>query len=158
MFDAIWDYLEETPFASVCIAQGGDYIGGGDSDSNIHVLSVSSDRKAMNSFFCRTDRRFRFSARINEDVVAYTEQQRAGVPFLTIYQVSLAQVQTQQNSGGMTELYLDVGTYVKSWYAVMYAPSCVSIAEMGNKWMRLHHRVDWNACAPKIVRESLRRP
>ena len=67
------------------------------------------------------------------------------------------QKRTQTNPGGMTDLYLDAGTYVKSFYSVMYAPSCVTIRDMGRINRRLHHRVDWNAAAPKILPETARK-
>jgi hypothetical protein len=38
---------------------------------------------------------------------------------------------------------------------VMWAPSCVRIAEMG-RYRRIHHQVLWNKAVPKIVRESVR--
>lgn len=41
------------------------------------------------------------------------------------------QMQTQKNAGGMTETYLESGTYLKSFYSVMYAPSCVKLNTMG---------------------------
>lgn len=45
--------------------------------------------------------------RINEDVNTYTNLGRCGELFMTIGAVQLGQKQTQKNSGGMTELYLD---------------------------------------------------
>lgn len=79
--------------------------------------------------------------RINEDVNTYTNLGRRGELFMTIGAVQLGQKQTQKNSGGMTELYLDSGTYVKSFYSVMYAPSCVKISLMGASHKRIHHQV-----------------
>lgn len=43
----------------------------------------------------------------------------------------------------MTELYLDAGTYVKSFYTVMYCPSCVVVSAMGTAHRRLHHHIKW---------------
>lgn len=114
-------------------------------------------RKAMNSFFCATDRPFLFTGRINEDVNAYVGLGRRGDIFFTYMPIQLNQLQTQSNAGGLTELYLDSGTYLKSYYTVMVAPSCVKINLMGSTNMRLHHRVDWNATAPKIVAERYRK-
>ena len=68
--------------------------------------------------------------------------------------VQLNQMASQSNSGGMTELYLDSGTYVKSFYTIMVAPSCVTIAPMGVKNRRLHHRIDWGKAVPMIISES----
>lgn len=63
---------------------------------------------------------------------------------------------TQQNKGGLTDIYLTLGTYVKSFYSVMVEPSCVKVALMGVRNKRLHHQIKWNACTPKIMRESVK--
>lgn len=144
-----------TPFASIALGQGGDYFGGRDSTS---LESIKATRKAMNSFLCDTQRRFSFLGRLNEDVNAYTALQRAGLPFLTVLQISLNQMQTQAKSGGLTEAYLESGTYVKSFYSVLAAPSCVKVSVTGTAHPRIHHVVDWNSCAPMILHERHRRP
>ncbi len=59
--------------------------------------------------------------------------------------------------GGLTGVYLRVGTYTKSMYSIMYCPSAVKIDVMGNFDMRIHHRVNYKACAPKIVSEQWRK-
>jgi hypothetical protein len=67
---------------------------------------------------------------------------------------------TQSSAGGMTELYLDGGTYIKTFYSVMYAPSCVKIGMMGDPrspHYRIHHKINWLNTAPKILRESCKR-
>jgi hypothetical protein len=153
-FSEIVKYLERTSFASIALAQGGDHLGGG---AGSYARKISTKRKAMNTFFCATDRSFQFVGRVNEDVNTYTCEQRKGLSFLTILGASIVQKQTQSNAGGMTDLYKDSGTYVKSFYSMMYCPSGVIISEMGEKHRRLHHRVNWNACAPKIIREVHRK-
>lgn len=40
---------------------------------------------------------------------------------------------------------------------VMFAPSAVQIAVMGDKEKRIHHRVNWKFAAPLIIRESLKK-
>jgi len=82
---------------------------------------------------------------------------RRGDLFFTIPNVGVCQKQTQSNSGGMTELYLDSGTYVKSFYSVMYAPSCVKIVDMGPVFRRMHHRVSWKHTTPCILDESFKK-
>jgi hypothetical protein len=76
---------------------------------------------------------------------------KLGKLFITVPRIRLEQVTTQANAGGLTEIYLDLGTYVKSFYSVMYAPSCVKIAEMGVSNKRLHHMVKWKYAVPQIV-------
>lgn len=94
----------------------------------------------------------------NEDVNMYVEWGRRGILFMTSPQLRLQQVVTQQNSGGLTDIYLELGTYTKSFYTVMYAPSCVKISEVGTTDRRIHHQVMWKYAVPKILDESHRKP
>lgn len=149
---ALLDYYEATPYLSIALAQGGDFIGG-EACSNRHLPG----RKAMNSFICSTKRRFQFSGRINEDVNTYVGLGSRGGLFLTIKHVSLVQQQTQKSAGGMTETYLDGGTYVKSFYTVMQNPSSVRIHTMGDKHKRIHHQIRWRYAVPMILPESTRK-
>lgn len=157
-FDALCraalDYLDETRFLSIALAQGGDYIGGSKSTK---LSSRIAWRKVMNSFFCRTDRPFQFMGRINEDTNAYTVLGNRGKLFLTIVPAQLTQTQTQANAGGLTDAYLESGTYVKSFYTVMLAPSCCKVSPMGDGHFRLHHWIKWRDTVPHIIREHHRK-
>jgi hypothetical protein len=142
---------------TIAMSQGGDFIGGeGSKVSSLH-RSGKFSRKVMNSFFCSVDRPFKFMGRINEDVNLYAENGVRGSLFITVPRIRLEQKQTQANDGGLTDIYLDLGTYVKSFYSVMYAPSCVKISEMGVTSRRLHHRVSWKHTSPMIVPESCKK-
>lgn len=154
LFSAMCDYLEATPFAAVALAQGGDWIGGGQASN---AAAIKTSRKAMNTFVCDTEKPFQFVGRINEDVNTYTSAQRRGLPFLTLRGCMIVQTQTQSNAGGMSDLYADSGTYTKSFYSVMYAPSCVKVSAMGDTRMRLHHAVRWKSAAPKILRQDVKK-
>ena len=147
LFTAYCDFLYTSDAATVAMAQNGDFIGGAQSTPvRERVL-----RKAMNSFFCMTERPFRFMGRINEDVNAYVSQGAVGKLFMTACDASLHQGTTQQNAGGLTDSYLEHGTYVKSFYSVMIAPSCVRVRAMGDRFYRMHHAIDWRHAVPKIV-------
>jgi len=115
-------------------------------------------RKAMNSFFCRTDRPFEFSGRINEDVNAYVGLARTGALFATVGQAHLNQLVTQGSEGGMSDIYRDGGTFVKSFYTVLANPSCVRVGLMGSVHPRLHHSIDWKCAVPQIVRAQNQTP
>ena len=154
LFEILLDYFISIPAVTIAMAQNGDYIGGSKSG---YGKELRLHRKVMNSFFCDVDREFEFMGRINEDVNAYTWLGRMGKLFLTVPNVSLCQKTTQNNSGGLTELYLDTGTYVKSFYTVLYAPSCTKISDMGDKHRRIHHRIDWNSAVPCILSEQYRK-
>jgi hypothetical protein len=155
VFDAMIDFLNTTKAHSVAMAQNGDFIGG---PEGTNAAKLQPWRKCMNTFVCDVKRPFQFFGRINEDVNTYTCGQRRGLLFFTLPNMAINQKQTQKNAGGMTDLYLDSGTYVKSFYSVMYAPSCVKIQDMGPVYRRMHHRVTWKNCTPYIVSESLRKP
>ena len=148
------EYYKSIDCASLAIAQGGDFIGGAGND--IHE-SINRRRKAMNSFICATSRRFQFVGRVNEDVNTYTSVQNKGVLFLTFPLVAIQQKVSQAQSGGMSEMYLDSGTYVKSFYTVMYQPSSVKVGLMGDTHKRLHHSIDWDTTVPCIISEQWRR-
>jgi hypothetical protein len=151
-FLSMLEYYKAINATSIAFAQGGDFIGGKYSKKVATGPKVS--RKAMNSFFMSTERLFRFMGSINEDVNTYVSQGARGSLFMTINIVSLRQIQTQKNAGGMTGLYLDSGTYVKSFYSVIASPSCVKVRLMGAKHQRLHHSISWENAVPKIVPES----
>ena len=61
------------------------------------------------------------------------------------------------HSGGMSDAYLDSGTFVKSFYTVMYAPSCSIVSPMGAVNPRLHHKITWRHAVPKILQENLKK-
>jgi len=155
--DAVWsamlEFLMNTPTFSIAMSQSGDYIMG-KHGSFWH----KPKRKCMNSFICATDRPFKFYGRINEDLTASVDIGSRGGIFLTIPMVALTQKQTQQQAGGLTELYLDLGTYVKSFYSVIYQPSCVSVSVLdGGVNPRIHHQVTWKNAVPKIISERFKK-
>ena len=147
LFEAMLQFLDDSKAHTVAFSQTGDFIGGMGS----RVWKERLSRKAMNSFFCTTDRPFRFLGRVNEDVNTYVSEGSKGKMMFTVADATLDQMQTQSNSGGMTELYLDSGTYVKSFFTIITNPSCVKIYEMGCSNKRLHHLIAWDNAVPKII-------
>ena len=150
--DEMLEFLETSNALTVAFSQTGDFIGGQSSK----VFREKLTRKAMNSFFCKTSRRFDFLGRINEDVNTYCNLGSKGKLLFTIADISLNQQDSQQNKGGMTDLYLSAGTYVKSFYSVMTNPSFVKVAETGVGHKRMHHLVDWEHGVPKIISDRFK--
>jgi len=149
------EFYDGSGASSVAISQGGDWLGGAGGCPTPRIR-----RKVMNFFIFSVDSVFRFMAKMNDDVTSYVVNDRTGLLCFTVMQVSLHQGRTQQNAGGLTEMYLENGTYVKSFYSVMYAPSCVKIGVMGDPTTdqyRLHHAIDWTRTAPLILREGHRK-
>jgi hypothetical protein len=151
VFDIMLEFYKcDERITTIALAQGGDFIGG---YAGSYAKKITLKRKAMNSFICSTDRPFYFTGRINEDVNTYVNKGSRGYIFFTANQVGLEQLQTQANSGGMTETYLDDGTYIKSMYSVIMNPSSVKVGLMGI-YKRLHHRITWRNAVPKIISEK----
>jgi len=151
VFSAILKFYKGTPVRSIALSQGGDFIGGrfGSAADKIYLK-----RKCMNSFFCSVDRPVRFSGRLNEDVCTYTRLATTGSLFFTTNIVLLVQKQTQSLSGGLTEEYREKGTYIKTFYALLYQPSSIKISTIGHgKNQRIHHKINWNSTTPKILRQ-----
>lgn len=154
VFDSLAEFLDTSGALSVALVQRGELMGGVSSG----IFRDGIKRKAMNSFICRTDRRFTFVGRINEDVNTYTTLGSRGNVFFTIPMVDLNQTDTQTQSGGIADLYLSVGTYTKSFYTVMMNPSATKIATMGVNHHRIHHHIAWDNAVPKIISDRYRKP
>jgi len=151
IFSYLSDFVNDSPIKTVCFSQGGDHIGGYDDNKKV-------GRKAMNSFVCSTEKPFKFIGRINEDVSTYVRLGGLGGVFFTIYNIQLDQKDTQSNKGGMTDIYMIGGTYIKSFYSVIVNPSCVKVKTIsrGDK-IRMHHSIKWDNAVPLIIDEKHKR-
>lgn len=129
------------------LSQGGDFVGG------IDRGKMKVKRKCMNSFFFDVERSILFKGTLNEDVNFYTGSGARDGICLQNHIFKVTQNSTQKSCGGMTDSYLESGTYIKSFYSIMTNPSAVRIDAMGDVNYRIHHRVDYNKVAPKIIRE-----
>lgn len=154
VFNAILKFYISSGITSISLAQGGDFIGG---SNCVYAQAITLKRKCMNSFFCSTERPFKFISRLNEDVNTYLTLGSVGKVFFTTNHVLLTQMQTQGTSGGMTEAYLNYGTYVKSFYSVMYMPSCAKVKMLNTVNRRLHHAISWKHTTPMILRETIKK-
>jgi len=152
VLEAMVSFVETTPALAIAMSQGGDHFGGSLGDTDVKLK-----RKAMNTWVCDNSKPFRFTARLNEDVTTYVMLGAMGKLFFTHWGIQVDQPPTQSQAGGVTELYKKLGTYAKSFYTVMAAPSCVTVRRMGRTNQRLHHSIKWNNAVPKLVSESLRK-
>ena len=152
IMEAMIDFLEDTGATSFAMSQGGDHIGGIEG-----VVTKPLLRKCMNTWLLRTEPAIEFVGRMNDDVNTYVVNGARGHLFFTTTALQTNVQATQKVAGGMTEMYLDSGTYMKSMYTVMMQPSSVTVTLMGTVNKRLHHRVDWNHTVPKIINEKHRK-
>lgn len=154
VFKAHIEFLQTSDeIYSVAFAQPGDFIGGHTSALNTQQYI----RKTMNSWICDVHRRFIFHGTMNDDVNTYCWYGQKGKLFFTFNFIMIDQPETQTVKGGMTDMYLGNGTYMKSFYTVMKCPSFVKIKMMGDHFHRIHHGIVYNNGMPKIVSSRYRR-
>lgn len=154
VFDLVCDLLDSTNAVSIAFAQNGDFIGGSGSGM---ATKLSLKRKVMNTWFCKTDRPFKVFGRMNDDVNTYSLLGHRGGLFFTVPNLTLLQSETQSSPGGLTEMYRQFGTYVKSFYTVMFCPSFVRVSVLMSEHPRIHHRIDWAHAVPVIMSEKHRK-
>lgn len=148
VFEAYLDFMETSEeIYSVAFGQPGDFIGG--CGSRLHKQKYR--RKCMNSWICKTDRRFTFNGRMNDDTNAFTLLGSQGKIFLTFDFCMIDQPETQSVKGGMTEMYLGSGTYQKSFFTVLQCPSFVKLGMMGDRYYRIHHKIYYENAYPMII-------
>ena len=148
VFEAYINFMESSEsIYSVAFGQPGDFIGG----SGSQLVKNKYIRKCMNSWICKTTRRFVFNGRMNDDVNTYCLYGSIGKLFYTFDFIMIDQPETQQVKGGMTDMYKGNGTYMKSFYTVMLCPSFVKISVMGDRHYRIHHSINYNGGVPKLI-------
>ena len=103
------------------------------------------------------DRPFKYYGSMNDDVNMYLINGARGYIYLTFYPFMLHQEMTQVVEGGLADIYAKYGTFVKSFYSIMCAPSCCKIKLMGDKNLRLHHNIKWGLAVPCIINEKYKK-
>jgi len=143
IFFALINFLKNTNIFCLSIAQTGDQ----------PYYRFNSFRKAMNFLLFETKKipdDFKFLGFTNEDVNTYLRYGNIGYIFLTYPRIILRQTQTQKQEGGYTEVYIDYGTFYKSFFSVMVLPSACRVKFVSGVG-RLHHFVKWDFAVPKIL-------
>jgi hypothetical protein len=95
--------------------------------------------------------------RMNEDVTTYTNLGGKGDIFFTFTNIQLDQKDHQAEKKGLSDMYLDNGTYIKSFFSVMYNPSNTKVSIMRANFNRIHHSISWNHTAPLILNEDCKK-
>jgi len=151
LFCAFIAFHKASGALSVACSQMGDFIGGIDNGVAMYRFSK---RKCMNSFFCSTERTYKFIGAMNEDVNTYTTLGSRGNLFITIPVLGINQKSTQSQSGGITDMYLKYGTYCKAFTTVMMQPSSVKVSMMSSNNPRIHHSINWATTVPCILSQN----
>ena len=149
LFSSLHKFYVNANLDVLSISQTGDLIG-----YNFKYMLAGLSRKSMNLFFLSTSRKVTFKGLTNEDTTMYVIEGMRGKKIFSITNIVLNQEMTQQNQGGLTDIYKEQGTYVKTFYTIMNAPSCVRIKKLGENHFRYHHLIIWNKCLPKIINKK----
>jgi len=154
-------FFKHTPAVrTLAFAQSGDFYASVLEENNAYFsrgVIHFQNRKAMNSFFYRTsDPPLPFAGTLNDDVNMYLDLAlRHPVPAFTYPLFIIVQGSTQQNRGGMTDIYRRDGTYVKSMHTVIRYPAAVKVKPL--KSTRWHHSINWNRIQTKIISEKFKK-
>lgn len=149
--NAMIEFLKCSPhLMTVAWFQGGDIMGGKKNDT----FRKGYKFKAMNSLFCKVDDYVQFKGTMNEDASRYVSQNMIGKLSLSTARIQVSQKPTQSTAGGITELYKRYGTYVKTFYSVINCPQAVKVSVLQSKNSRIHHKINFDACTVKILREE----
>ena len=141
-------FLKNAKLSTLAFAQGGDFVGGW--NGTITKNNFRPLRKAMNTFFFDVNRPVQFNGAINEDATMGVEVARQGGVVLTDCLLQLEQTNTQEAEGGLTDIYKDDGTYQKSFYTLMAAPSSTKVMYQ-RAVGRVHHFINGDCAYPKII-------
>lgn len=108
-------------------------------------------RRVFNAHNLATDPELvmRWRGRMNDDLINALDVCRTGGLEIQFKYMMMTMKPTQQEAGGLTELYKSDGAVRKTAYAVLAMPQAVRLVR---KFGRYHHKVDWKAIAPKILR------
>ena len=165
IIEAFLDFLDTTKIKTIAFAQTGEMIGG----KNGNIWRERVKRKAMNTFFFRVEDApitpgDQFIGRMNDDVNWYIDSGKRGNVILQTAEIALAQEETQKNKSGNSTVYKSMGTYVKSFYSILTRPDCVKIHILGSNHgknngmdQRIHHKIYWENCVPKIVSSKFKK-
>lgn len=96
----------------------------------------------------------RWRGRMNDDLINAIETYRKGGFEMSFYFASISMEPSQQEKGGLTDLYKAEGTVRKTAYPVLLAPNAVKLV---TKYGRYHHRVNWRQVVPKMLNEKHRK-
>ena len=148
VFKIYLDFMDTSPLiSSVAFAEPGDFVGGIGSNLNKKTYL----HKCMGSWICFVDRKFTFKGTMNDDVNTYSLYGTTNHLFYTFNFIMIDTPATQSVKGGMTDIYLSMGTYRKTFYTVMCCPSFVKVDVFGHSGYRIHHKFSWDHAYPKLI-------
>lgn len=96
----------------------------------------------------------RWRGQMNDDLINALDTWRTGGCEFAVKYMQLHMEPSQQEAGGLTDLYEAEGTVRKTAYAVLANPQAVKLVK---EFGRYHHRVNWGRVVPKLVSDRYRK-
>lgn len=94
----------------------------------------------------------RWKGRFNDDTIhAITVHRLGQLKEMNIKFCSTDTAYTQQEAGGLTEMYKELGTVRKTAYLILIAPNATKLVISKGRY---HHKVDWSKLVVKTIREQ----
>lgn len=148
VFEELLHFYEHKKTSVLGFMTQGDYIGGISSKAFRQGIS----RTVSNVFIMKTDRRIDFIASMNEDTCSALVYGQRGELFMSVNGIMQSSEEIGNNTlgNGMTEFYEKLGSFSRTFIAVICRPDCVK-AEAAKGKFRI--RVNWNNSVPMIINE-----
>ncbi len=153
IFCSVIKYYKKSGAMAISFSQGGDLLGG---SANPVFTQNKVRHKTMNTWFVSTDRPLVWNGRMNDDILTSTIGNYRGQLFICLPNLYIVQTVTQQDSGGMTELYQAFGTYAKSMYLFIAAPSAIHVTFL-SVMKRVHHKLVNKYSFVRVIREEFKK-
>jgi hypothetical protein len=89
-----------------------------------------------------------WEGRLNDDLINAIKVYKFGQSEFSFKFLNTKPFETQKVKGGLTDIYKDYGTVLKTMYAILYEPK---VTKLVIKFGRYHHETDWKLITPKIL-------
>ena len=144
VFEAMLKLLNNKQIYCLGFGNAGSYIGGLNGK-----YKKKMDIGSYNVYFLKNgDMRFRGTS--DEDATFYVDNVKIGNMCYLVLDVGYDSYERGSNKGGLSEMYKELGTYVRSFYAVIANPAVFKLYLRKNKF---EIKKSFNSIAPKLLNE-----
>ena len=128
VFEALIDFQEVSGAVSIGFANNGSFIGGVNGRFREGLV-----RNINRAFILRTDKRIEFKGILNEDSIVLERCNQTWRLAFEVCSVAQSCPERDTKAGGLKDLYQDNDEYVRAFYSIIAAPSCLKIIRKNGK-------------------------
>lgn len=143
-------FLKEDKISMLAFGNSSHFVGGA---KNKDVMK-GYKKNAFASMFLKTEDDINYIGLMNEDMNCNLEQVKNGKVVLSILRIKLNTPSSKTVEGGLTDIYIDEGKYIRDFYTFMYSPSNINI---GIRKDKIILTVRANNTYPKLIDENLKK-